>query len=295
MLLITGATGHTGTHVIQKLKAIKFQEPIRCIVRKDSDLSVLNDSRLNIERCEGTLTDFAFVNSCMKNVDNVLHIAGIHWSENITRSALANRVDRVVYVHTTGRFSRFKSAAEEYIRIEEDTIRSGIPYTILRPTMIYGSQKDINICKLIEYIDTHTLFPIFGDGQNLMQPILSRDLAEAVVSVYFNKEKTLNKCYDVAGKYPLTYERLLRTISAGLGRNTLFIKIPYVISILGAVLYNAISPSAKISVEQVMRMNEERNFSYDSAAADFGFNPSSFDDGVAEQIRQYLETKVSRR
>ena len=293
MLLVTGATGHTGTHVIQKLKTINYQDPIRCTIREQSDTSVLAHSGLDIELCRGVLEDYHFVNSCMKGVREVVHIAGIHWSENVTKAALANGVERVIFVHTTGRFSKFKSAAKDYIRIEEATLRSGLPYTILRPTMIYGSTRDKNISRLIDYIDRHVFFPILGDGQNLVQPILSRDLAEAVVAVLLNKEKTAEKAYDLAGKFPIRYEQLVRTISAGLGRKTVFVRVPYVVALLGAWAYNVLVPNARISVEQVMRMNEDRSFDYENAAVDFGFNPTSFEDGVAEQVKEYLRIKSS--
>ena len=42
-------------------------------------------------------------------------------------------------------------------------------------------------------------------------------------------------------------------------------------------MYNVFADSAKISVEQVMRMNEDKSFDY-SALRDFVFSPVSFDE-----------------
>jgi nucleoside-diphosphate-sugar epimerase len=41
-------------------------------------------------------------------------------------------------------------------------------------------------------------------------------------------------------------------------------------------------------------MNEDRSFNYDRASADFGFRPVSFEDGVGEQIHEYIKSKRLR-
>ena len=50
MLLVTGITGHTGRYFLQELIYHKYEGPIRCIVRETSDTSLLDNSRLNIEK-----------------------------------------------------------------------------------------------------------------------------------------------------------------------------------------------------------------------------------------------------
>ena len=218
----------------------------------------------------------------------MIHIASIYYSEYITKVALIKNIDRVIFVHTTGRYSKYKNAAKDYIRIEESVINSGINYTILRPTMIYGSKKDRNIYKLIDYLYRHKYFPVFGKGLNLMQPIHARDLGEAIFLTFINRDKTINKTYNIAGKYPITYKQILLCISNNLKKQNIFIHIPYFISLVTAHIYNMLSQKPLISVEQVMRMNEDKAFSYEEAVQDFGFNPVSFEEGIIDEIIEYL-------
>ena len=38
--------------------------------------------------------------------------------------------------------------------------------------------------------------------------------------------------------------------------------------------------SLKIKAEQILRLNENKDFSYAQAQKDFGFSPSSFEEGI---------------
>jgi hypothetical protein len=39
-----------------------------------------------------------------------------------------------------------------------------------------------------------------------------------------------------------------------------------------------------IKSEQISRLNEDKAFSYDQAARDFGYGPRSFDEGIRSEI-----------
>jgi hypothetical protein len=43
--------------------------------------------------------------------------------------------------------------------------------------------------------------------------------------------------------------------------------------------------------ERVQRLVEPRIFSHDEASLDFGYDPLSFEDGVENEIKEYLELK----
>lgn len=125
----------------------KYKNAIRCVVRSTSDTSLLNNSGLKIEKVIGDLTDQKFMDNCMKDIDTVIHIGTIFYSIQVMKAAVKNNVKRVILVHTTGIYSKYKSALEEYKNIELEVrkiIKDNAPaigLTILRPTMIYGNVK----------------------------------------------------------------------------------------------------------------------------------------------------------
>ena len=316
MLYVTGITGHSGSWFLERMERAAAKiggmplpfAGVRCAVRPGSDASRLEASPLGIEIARGDLDDIDFLLRSMRGARAVLHIASIFTSPNVAEAALRSGVEWLVMVHTTGRYSKYKSASEEYIRIEEAilSMRDKIGVTVLRPTMIYGSSRDRNMWKLVDFLHRHTLFPLFGAGANLMQPVHARDLGNAYYDVLANREKTFNRDYNLPGKRPISYLDLVRCVSRTLaqcradgegspdglskGRNVI-VKVPLSLSILGAKLYNAVSRNPVISVEQVLRMQEDKAFDFSDAERDFGYAPLSFEEGIVEEVREYMKKR----
>ena len=59
----------------------------------------------------------------MKGSKTVLHIASIKLSTNVIKAGSEIGVDWFICVHTTGRYSKFKNASAEYIKIEDTLIK----------------------------------------------------------------------------------------------------------------------------------------------------------------------------
>lgn len=294
MLLVTGITGHSGRLFAERLARERYTGVLRCALRSDSNADFLEKTTLNYSTVAGDLSAQEFLDGIMKDVDVVLHIAGIQLSCKIVEAAIRNKVQWAILVHTTGRYSRFKSAAAEYIKIEDDILRlrNKIAVTVLRPTMIYGSSRDRNMYKMVDFLYRHKFFPLFGSGKNLMQPVLAQDLANAYYGVLKNREITINREYNLSGKEPIRYLDLVRTVSHALRRRNIIVPIPMWLSLLSAKAYNALSKKPQISVEQVMRMNEDKVFPHEAASRDFGYSPASFDDGIRGEVEEYLDGRA---
>ena len=293
-LLVTGATGHSGKLFLEDLnnKPEKYNE-VHVVTRNESQNEFDHLKNLNIIEHVGDLKSEEFAEKITRNIDTILHIAGIQMSRNIFNAAVKNKVDWVIAVHTTGRYSKFKSASAEYIEIEDEllTMRDKIKMTILRPTMIFGSAKDRNMYRLVKFIDKYPVFPIFGNGNNLMQPVTGRDLAKAYMSVIDNKNTTVNRNYNLSGKYPIKYKTLVKTIAEKLNKKVTLIKIPIFISYYSVLLAQKLIPKFPLNEEQILRMKEDKDFTHLAAEKDFRYNPESFDEGIEIEIKEYRGEK----
>jgi len=258
---------------------------------------MLDNCGLAIEFAVGDLNDEAFLMESLKGVDTIIHTAGIGLSTKLIEAAIANHVNWAILVHTTGRYSKYKNASEGYIRIEDDILsrceendrgERELNCTVLRPTMIYGSSMDQNMYRLVDYLYRHKVFPLFGKGSNLMQPVHARDLGNAYYQVLTHPENTMNRHYNLSGKAPLTYLDIIKTIRTHLNSSIRILRLPISLSIFAAKVYNTLFRHAIISVEQVMRMQEDKAFSHEDAARDFGYDPLSFEEGIREEVEEYL-------
>ncbi|WZE73753.1 SDR family oxidoreductase [Macrococcus sp. CCM 2573] len=290
-LLITGATGHSGLFFLEHLnKNPQKVSEVICIVRKTSNLDSLKKfTNLNLSTIEGDLTNELFINEATKGVDVILNIANIRFSELFMRYGYKNNVKWLIGIHTTGRYSKFKSASAEYIAIEDNLLNNRkIDLTILRPTMIYGSMKDHNMSKLIKFLDKFPIFPIFGNGKNLLQPVRAQDLGKAYYDVLNNYETCKNKEYDLSGKDEVEYIEILDLITKKLNKKVKYIKIPINLSYKIANFGQKYIPKFPIKGEQVLRMQEDKVYSHDNAASDFNYSPMSFKEGINLEVEEYI-------
>ncbi|RWZ59090.1 NAD-dependent epimerase/dehydratase family protein [Halobacillus fulvus] len=294
MLLVTGITGHTGKYFLQELVNHKYKEPIRCIIRQTSDTTMLDNCGLNIEKVIGDLDNPSFIEEAMDGVETVMHIYNIHHSPSIVRSAMKKKVKRAILVHTTGIYSEFKYASEEYKNIEQqinemEDSKCDVDITILRPSMIYGDLCDSNMSKFIKMIDKFKVMPVIDGGRSLIQPVNARDLGKAFYKVLMSPEKTKGNSYDLTGERPIKMVDAFKTINKELNKRTFYVSFPLGIGVLLAKLSKSFSMGKVDYVERVQRMGENRSYSHSKATKDFGYTPMSFEKGIKIEVQQYLK------
>ena len=127
------------------------------------------------------------------------------------------------------------------------------------------------------------IVPIFGDGKYLQQPIYVDDVAAAVLGCP-KSDTTIGKSYNIAGKHPLTYTEVIDTIANALNKRVWKLHIPSkpVVGLLK--LFEKIHIPFPIKAEQVLRLNENKDFSYAEAQKDFRFSPLSFAEGIGIEL-----------
>lgn len=286
MIAITGVTGLTGRFLIPCFRELGYRGQFRCLARPTSDIEGLR-SDPDIEFVVGDCRDESALAKLLDQADALVHVAGIQTAENVIVACSRMGVGRVVFVNTTGMFSKYRQYAAEYRRIEERIMRSGLDYTIIRPTMIYGNARDHNIHKLVRIVNRLPVVPVIGSGRALLQPIYAQDLAAVIAKATF-EPRAIGRAYNVAGKEPFKYIDVLRCIAASLGKRRLFIRVPYTIALLAGYIAE-MAGSTLVNVERVRRMCEDRVFDYSLASEDLGFAPRSFEDGIKLEIAAMRE------
>ena len=297
MLLVIGATGHTGRYFLEELDKNQYKGKIRFLVRKESDKEVFKKYNLDYEIIEGNLESKEDLQKACKDVDTILEIYNIRYSLNVLEVALKEKVKRIIFVHTTGIYSKYKMASAEYKQIEKEVIEKSkgkIDITILRPTMIYGDLCDHNISKFIKMMDKMRIYPMIAGGKAKIQPVNARDLGKAYYQVLINEEKTKNKEYNLSGETPISIKDMLKSILKYLDKKSIFIPIPLWLSVACAYILKVITLGKVNIVEKVLRMDEDRCFDNTNAKNDFGYTTIDFQEGLEKEVKQYQSNKKNQ-
>jgi uncharacterized protein YbjT (DUF2867 family) len=283
-ILVTGATGFTGSYIVPLL--LENHWDVACFVRQSSETSYLPTGKIELRY--GDLDNFDSIMTAMKGMDTLVNIAslGFGHASNVVHAAVNSGVKRAVFFSTTSIYTTLNPGSKT-IRLEAERLvqESGIPSTIIRPTMIYGSSRDRNICKFIKFINRSPIFPVFGSGEYKLQPVYAGDLARAVVSI-LSTVKAIYKSYNLSGGSELTLNDLVFEISQAVGKKTRLIHLPPGPFVMFLSLMEKASIKFPIKSEQILRFNEHKIFDHQNAAEDFGYAPRLFSEGLQIELKE---------
>ena len=279
-ILLTGATGLLGGALLELLLARGHET--RCLVRAESP----NASRLDGQRVEILHGDAAREEDLYRalgDADALLHVAGIEYAPPVVRAAGRAGVDRVLIVGSTSAHSAYAFRSGPKLRMEELVRGSGLAWTILRPSMIYGSERDKNVHRLLRFLDRSPVFPVFGPGTNLWQPVYHEDCARGVLGA-LERPVSVRRCYDLPGAEPLAYLDLVKTAAAALGRSPRIVRLPIEPVRLALAAAERLRLPLPFDSDQVMRLREDKAYPYERASRDLDYTPRSFGEGVALEV-----------
>ena len=227
-VFVTGATGFVGHAVVQRLCAAGHI--VRCLVRRGSEADLHGFGA--IARIEGDVVSGRGLAEGMAGCDAVIHLVGIireqpaaevtfervhvHGTRNVLDAAKAAGVGRYLHMSALGtrdgavsRYHRTKWAAEEAVRV------SGLPWTMFRPSIIYG-RGDGFVTMLATMVQRLPVTPVIGSGRQRVQPIPVEQVAAAFVGA-LDLSEALGRTYDVGGPDAVTMVELLDLIGQALG------------------------------------------------------------------------------
>lgn len=279
--LLIGGTGFTGSYVAPRLQAAGYD--VTCYVRPTSDRQYLPP---NVQFVEGDNADVARLTEAMRGHDVLVCVASIGFGHGpgIVAAARAGGIRRAVFVGTTAIFTTLAAKTKSVRGEAEKAIaESGLDWTLIRPTMIYGSPRDRNMIRLVRHIQRWPFVFVAGSGEHLQQPVFVDDVAAAVVDS-LRHDATIGRAYNISGAAPLTFNEVIDTVARVLGKRVRKIHIPVapVVTMMRAIERMRIKLPFKS--EQIQRLNENKAFAHDEAARDFGFEPRSFEEGIRQEI-----------
>jgi uncharacterized protein YbjT (DUF2867 family) len=279
-ILLTGATGLLGGALLGLLLAGGHET--RCLVRAESP----NTSRLDRQRVEILHGDAAREEDlyrALRGADALLHVAGIEYAPPVVRAACRAGVERVLVVGSTSAHSAYAFRSGPKLRMEELVRGSGLAWTILRPSMIYGSERDKNVHRLLRFLDRSPVFPVFGPGMNLWQPVYHEDCASGVLEA-LERPASVRRSYDLPGAEPLAYLDFVKTAAAALGRSPRIVRLPIEPVRLALAAAERLRLPLPFDSGQVMRLREDKAYPYERARRDLDYAPRPFGAGVALEV-----------
>jgi uncharacterized protein YbjT (DUF2867 family) len=215
----------------------------------------------------------------LEGVDTVVYCASMGFGHvpRLVSQLESAGIQRAVFVSTTAIFTSLPAPSRAVRLAAEEAVQSSrLDWTILRPTMIYGTARDRNVSRLLRVLKRWPVLPLCGNA--LWQPVHVEDVADAVLAA-LDEPRTHDRAYNVAGAEPLRFADLVRTAARALDRRVALVPVPLTAGVLAARL------TGVVTEEQVRRLAEDKAFAIDDAQRDFGYAPRTFAAGVQAEAR----------
>jgi NADH dehydrogenase len=294
-VFLTGATGFVGRHILERL--LVEGHAVRAVLRGlpgQKARLVSHTQHLgrkdDFQWVQGDIVEGTRLDEGMQGCDAVIHLVGIIMEKGtntfervhhlgtrnvveaakrtgikgfVQMSALGVRADGVAPYQTT------KWKGEEEVR------QSGIPFCILRPSLIFG-EGDGFVTQMMATMRSAPLFrPVPGDGSPKFRPIAVEDVTTCFARA-LTYEAATNQTIDLGGADELTLNEVLAEIARCARVRKPAVHIPMPLMFAGAAVAQKLLKNPPVTVDQLRMLREGSTCEIEPMKRIFGIRPRGF-------------------
>lgn len=253
---VTGAFGYSGKYIAKRLidEGHRVITITNSIERKNPFGDKIKVFPFNFdqpEKLEDTLQGVSVLYNTYWvrfNHKTFTHADAVRNTEIMIRAAKGAGVKRIVHISITN--PSIDSPLEYFsgkARLEKTLIESGMSYSILRPTVLFG-KEDILINNIAWGLRYLPVFGVFGDGKYKLQPIYVDDLAGLAIR---QGKESINTVIDAIGPETFTYRDLVKIVGEIIGKRRPIVSVPPGIGYLAGLVIGKIVNDVMITKEEI--------------------------------------------
>lgn len=291
MILVTGGTGFVGKHLVRKLIERGYQ--VRLLVRNLT--AAKNGLPKGLDVIKGDVTDISTIREAFVGVEVVINLVAIIReledmtfekvnAEGTLNSVIAAQEAGVKHFIQLSALGAVDNPALRYAyskwQGEESVRQSGLGWTIIRPSVIYGEGFGF-FDRLIQSIKMSPppIIPVPGKGTTLFQPIAVEDVVRCILAV-LEKPSMSGQIYEIGGPEHLSYEQMLDMIILSRGIKRIKIKIPMFLVNIVVPIMEKIIKDPPVTMEELKQLQYDNIADIDSVQNSFGFEPKPLIEGI---------------
>lgn len=294
MILVAGGTGLLGRAIVSALRTKGHR--VRILSRR-TDFDPFAEDR-GVTLVQGDVRDPATLPAALEGVDMVVMAVQFpghpverprkgftydafdrQGTENLVAAASKAGVARFVYVSGAG---AGRGRSEEWFvakdRAEAAVRGSGMTWTILRPSWVYGP-RDRSLNRLALLARLLPVVPLPGPGTAKIRPIHVDDVGRAVAQS-LEKPGAENAVIELGGPQLLDLRRVVKLMLTVTGKRRLVLPAPAFLVKAGAALLTPL-PGHLLSPRAVDFVNQDGDVDTTAMREVLGLRPRQLVDGLA--------------
>ena len=269
-ILLTGSTGFLGFRTLERLVKLNYVDKIIGTGRSLQKSRKISHPK--VKYILGDLSDKAFVNTLIKDIDIVIntaslsspwgseasfYLANIQTQKNIISSSEITGVKRFIYISSpsiyyngedrnmvkenaplptkfVNHYSKSKRDAELLLE------NSKLDYITIRPRALIGRGDSVIMPRLIKAHSDGKL-KIIGDGENRVDLTSVENVVESIVLSLMAPNKALNNAYNITDGNPVKLWKSINTVLKGIGKEQIYKTVNFRVAYFAASILELVS------------------------------------------------------
>lgn len=290
-ILVTGANGFVGSHLVPELAAAGHRVVglVRSPAAGEQVVARLDrGARSAVETRIGDVTDPATLPAALEGVDAVAHLAAIprdrgdgrdllrvntEGTRNVVEAMAAAGVRRLIHLGALGvaddpalHYASSKARAEALVA------SSPLAWTILKPSLLFGARDGFfNIVADLVRLSPG-IVPVPGDGRSRFQPLSVDDLAVAFRRT-LEEPAYSGRSIGLGGPRYWTYREITAEVCTAMARRRVILPVPVPVIRLVAGTSERIHLPFPVATDQLRQLKLDNIGPLDAFVEAFGFAP----------------------
>lgn len=300
-LLITGASGFVGMHLLQKLASTKHESlPIQRLQLHAKTIQATTDWQTHLSKVDIIIHLAALVHSA-DQINLTLEdyrATNTFGTLNLARQASAAGVKRFIFLSTikvngeesqTPYTEKSTPNPKDYYAVskweaeqglEALSQETGMEVVIIRPPLVYGSNVKANFLKLMQWVDKGIPLP-FGAIHNQRSLIYVENLVDFIIQC-LEHPKAANETFLVSDGQDLSTTELLKTLAYYLNKDNCLLP-------MNSTLLNALLTLIG-KRDEAQRLLGSLTINSDFARSHLDWQPPfSVDEGLRRTVQSYQQ------
>ncbi|HVW27595.1 MAG TPA: NAD-dependent epimerase/dehydratase family protein [Polyangiaceae bacterium] len=293
--LVTGAAGVMGVRLVERLLAGGLR--VRGLVLPgDPGRSRLE--ALGARVVEGDVSDARSLRGACDGVHTVFHLAAIILSHdvsafrrinrdgtaNVVAEARAAGASHLVYVSSASvTYPRRTPYAESKLEAEHIVESSRVPYTIVRPTLVYDAGGGQELLLYLDYLKRFRVVPFIGNGSAKKRPVWAEDVVDGLARVAGNPA-ALGKTYNLSGAEAISMRDFSRLLLAHQGMKKQFVHLPVLACRAAAFFMGKLLSAPPLTQSAISGIVNDADLDPALAMKELGYRPLGVREGLARHF-----------